>query len=46
MYVGVLQPVARRRSRRSFFRRRRAIVIDLRGLRRGGQRPPEMRTVS
>ena len=40
MYAGVLQPVARRRSRRSLFRRRRAIVIDLRGLRRAGQRSP------
>jgi hypothetical protein len=29
--LSVLQPVSRRRSRRSLFRRRRATVIDLRG---------------
>jgi hypothetical protein len=46
MYAGVLQPVARRRSRRSLFRRRRTIVIDLRGLRRIGHPSPEMRTIS
>jgi hypothetical protein len=46
MYAGVLQPVTKRRTRRSLFRRRRAIVIDLRGLRGAGRRLPEMRTHS
>jgi hypothetical protein len=46
MHVGILQPVARRRSRRSLFRRRRAVVIDLRGLGRAGGRSREIRTVS
>jgi hypothetical protein len=46
MYAGVLQPVTKRRARRSLFRRRRAIVIDLRGLGGTGRRLPEMRTHS
>jgi hypothetical protein len=33
MRVSVLQPVSRRRARRSILRRRRATIIDLRGWR-------------